>query len=127
MGSPASVRPAPVALVQWAGGRCLSLRYRLAPQNQFPAAIVDVFFAYLCLLYPPAGASHDPIPAANIVLSGESSGGNLALALLQIIGHLQRVQGVKCPVIRHDGRDVEVPYPAGCAILGLLGDNTHCL
>ncbi|PVH91938.1 alpha/beta-hydrolase [Periconia macrospinosa] len=127
MGSPASVRPAPIALAQFASGRCFSLQYRLAPQNQFPAAILDVFLAYLSLLYPPPGAAHDAVPAANIVLSGESSGGNLALALMQVIGYLHRVQGGKCPVIRHDGRDVEVPYPAGCAVLGLLGDNTHCL
>jgi hypothetical protein len=79
LGGPDSIRPAPLALAKWVRGRCFSVQYRLAPQNIFPAAISDVFFAYLCLLYPPAGAYHDTIPAANIVLSGESSGEILLL------------------------------------------------
>lgn len=63
---------------------------RLAPQNPFPAALLDVFQAYLTLLNPPKGSPHKPIPASSIVVAGDSSGGCLALGLLQIILQLQR-------------------------------------
>ena len=52
--------------------------YRLAPFNRFPASLDDCEFAYAALLergYSPA----------QIVIGGDSAGGNLALGLLQRI------------------------------------------
>lgn len=52
--------------------------YRLAPANQFPAALDDCERAYRALLdlgFPPS----------RIVIAGESAGGNLTLAVLQRI------------------------------------------
>lgn len=56
------------------GGTCYTVEYRLAPEHPYPAALDDAVDAYRGLL----AEGHDP---ASIVLSGESSGGGLALAL----------------------------------------------
>ncbi|MFL9932145.1 alpha/beta hydrolase fold domain-containing protein [Paraburkholderia sp. RL18-103-BIB-C] len=55
-------------------GPCYTVNYRLAPEHPYPAAFDDAFSAYRGLL----GAGVDP---ATVFLSGESSGGGLALAL----------------------------------------------
>ena len=52
-----------------------SVDYRLAPEHQFPAAVEDAVAAYQWLL----AEGRDP---ANIIFSGDSAGGGLALALL---------------------------------------------
>ncbi|QGZ57489.1 alpha/beta hydrolase fold domain-containing protein [Paraburkholderia acidiphila] len=55
-------------------GPCYTVDYRLAPEHPYPAAVDDAFSAYRGLL----AAGVDP---ATLFLSGESSGGGLALAL----------------------------------------------
>jgi monoterpene epsilon-lactone hydrolase len=57
------------------GFRVFAPDYRLAPENQFPAAVEDAVAVYRALL----SASHAP---QNIVVSGESAGGGLALSLM---------------------------------------------
>ncbi|KAF9102167.1 hypothetical protein BGX27_011140 [Mortierella sp. AM989] len=73
------------------GTRVFALNYRLAPEHPFPAAIHDAFAAYLYLTEPDhAALILDECSAANelavdprdIVVAGDSAGGNLAAAFM---------------------------------------------
>lgn len=88
-------------------GRVFAVNYRLAPQYPFPCAIQDVLAAYLYLIQPPVGASHCAVNPNKIVIGGDSSGGGLALALLQVI------------------RDADLPLPAGGVLVSPWCDLTH--
>ncbi|POG63440.1 Alpha/Beta hydrolase protein [Rhizophagus irregularis DAOM 181602=DAOM 197198] len=68
-------------LAKIANARVLAFNYRLAPQNQFPAALHDALAAYLYLLNPPKDAGFEPLNPKNIVICGDSAGGGLSLAL----------------------------------------------
>jgi acetyl esterase/lipase len=57
------------------GLRVLSVDYRLAPENPFPAAIDDAVGAYRWLL-------KQGVPAKSIVIGGDSAGGGLTFAAL---------------------------------------------
>lgn len=99
------------------GGRVFSVRYRLAPQNPFPAALLDAFISYLSLLYPPAGAHHKPIPASQIVFAGDSAGGNISVVLLQTLLQTHRAAPTgTVPTVLFHGKEVELPLPAGLAL-----------
>ena len=114
-------------LAKLTGGRCLSVRYRLAPQNAFPSALLDAFISYLYLLSPPPGSFHEPVPAEHIVFSGDSAGGGLAMALLQLILQLYRSSSGQIPTIRFHGQNVRVPIPAGVSLIAGWFDITRCL
>jgi acetyl esterase/lipase len=58
-----------------AGARALSVDYRLAPENPFPAAVDDGVAAYRWL-------RRQGVPASSIVIAGDSAGGGLTLATL---------------------------------------------
>ena len=114
---PSTHRAITSRLAKECGGRVCSTRYRLAPQTAFPGQLLDGLMCYLTLLYPPPGSMHDAVPARNIVLAGDSAGGNLTFALLQLLLQLHRTSSK--PTIRFHGKDVDVPLPAGaCANSG---------
>lgn len=114
----------PVAhLSRLIGAPVLSVRYRLAPQNPFPAALVDALTAYLSLIHPPPDALHKPVPADKIVIAGDSAGGNLSLVLLQTLLTLKRASRP----IRFHGKDVEVELPAGVAGISPWCDITRSM
>ncbi|KAI1416576.1 alpha/beta hydrolase fold-domain-containing protein [Hypoxylon sp. FL1857] len=106
---PATHRGAVKTLAKLTGGRAYSVRYRLAPQNAFPSALLDALVSYFTLLYPPPGSFHEPVAPGDVVLAGDSAGGNLCLALLQTILELRR-QNRK---VAWFGEEREVPLPAG--------------
>ncbi|KAL2014193.1 hypothetical protein VTN00DRAFT_1718 [Thermoascus crustaceus] len=105
------------------GAPVLSVRYRLAPQNPFPAALVDALVAYLSVLHPPPGSLHAPVPASKVVFMGDSAGGNLCLVLLQTLLTLRRV----APTVRFHGRDVPVELPAGVSLFSPWCDMTRTM
>lgn len=110
---PASHRLPVSYLAKLTSGRCLSVRYRLAPQHPFPTAILDGLIAYLSLLSPTPDSYHTAVSPSNIVFAGDSAGGNLCLSLCQTLLTLQR-KGIR--TIRFHGRDVALSLPAGLAL-----------
>ena len=92
LGSLKSHRDLVARLSAAAGVRGLLLDYRLAPEHVFPAALDDALTSYRWLLANGTKPEH-------IVLAGDSAGGGLILALLQI------------------ARDKSIPMPAGAVLL----------
>lgn len=70
-GSRKTVRPMLGAMVKQIGRNILTVEYRLAPEHPYPAAFEDCVTAYKSV--------QEKLGAENIVIMGESAGGNLAL------------------------------------------------
>ena len=113
---PASHRLPTSHLAHLTTGRVLSVRYRLAPQHAFPSALLDALIAYLSLLYPPPDSYHTPVSASHIVFSGDSAGGTLCFALLQLLLQINRSTTTAKSISFH-GQTITLPLPlpAGCA------------
>ncbi|KUI69494.1 hypothetical protein VM1G_05225 [Cytospora mali] len=118
---PFTHRPTTKLLAKLTGGRCYSVRYRLAPQNPFPAALIDALLSYLNLLYPPMGAFHEAVKPEHIIFSGDSAGGNLCMALTQLLLEFKRTN----TTIQWFGQEVTVPLPGGLALSSPWMDLTH--
>lgn len=86
MSSPEEHRPLTWRVARATGRRVLAIDYRKAPDHAFPAWLDDAFAAYEELL----ARGHAP---GDIVLSGDSAGGNIALAL----AHRIRTRGAPTP------------------------------
>ena len=86
-------------LARKAGMSAVSVDYRLAPENPYPAAVQDVTAAYRALL-DRAGS------ADRIFVSGESAGGNLAVELLLAV------------------KQAELPMPAAAVLFSPMTDLT---
>lgn len=65
-------------LANESGCRVVSVDYRLAPENRFPAAFDD---AYAALAWTEAKASDHQINPNRLAVAGDSAGGNLAAAV----------------------------------------------
>ena len=99
MGSARASLELSARLAAAARGRVLTVDYRLAPEHPYPAALDDALAAYRWLL--DAG-----VPAAQIVLTGESAGGGLALSAV----HALKLAGD--------------PLPGGVVVLSPVTDHT---
>lgn len=75
IGSPHTHRALVGRIAKGIAADCLLIDYRKAPENPYPAALEDAFFAYKYLLQK----GYDP---EHIVIAGDSAGGGLAVALL---------------------------------------------
>ena len=124
MGSPADYRHAVANLAELTHGKVLTVGYRLAPQNPFPAALSDALTAYLSLMYPPDGSYHEPVDSSNIVFAGDSAGASLCLSLIQVIIATRRQQGTESPIVFFHGRHVELKMPSGLSFLSPSPDQT---
>ncbi|KAG1228570.1 hypothetical protein G6F68_007373 [Rhizopus microsporus] len=102
-------RPFLTKLIKYSNCRTCSINYRLAPQNPFPAALEDALATYLYLIQPPEGEGLLPTDPKKIVISGDSAGGGLTMALLIAI------------------RDAGLPLPAGAMPMCPWVDLTHSL
>ncbi|OZJ01454.1 hypothetical protein BZG36_05566 [Bifiguratus adelaidae] len=63
------------------GMRVFAINYRLAPEIPFPGALQDAVSAFLHLIDPPTrgGLGYSP---KNVIIMGDSAGGNLSLATM---------------------------------------------
>ena len=111
---PSTHRLTTSSLAGQSGGRVLSVRYRLAPQHPFPAALLDAFITYLALLSPPPDSYHTPVSPSQIVFAGDSSGGGLAASLLSLLLTLSRHN----IIITYNNTLIPIPTPP-CAALAL--------
>ena len=83
--------PGASALAEQAGAIVVSVAYRLAPENKFPAQHEDAFAAYQWVTQHAAEIGGDP---NRIATAGESAGGNLAVA----VALMAKQRGVRLPV-----------------------------
>ncbi|GAA6020817.1 hypothetical protein JCM11491_004663 [Sporobolomyces phaffii] len=84
--SPKTHRPLCLRLSRELGARVFSVDYRLAPETKFPGALHDAVSAYLYLTQELG------IAPTEILVAGDSAGGNLATALvLYLRDHSARV------------------------------------
>jgi len=74
VGAPDTARIVTLRLAKECKGRVFSVGYRLAPQHQFPAALIDAIVAYQYLIKPPADALHQAVDPSKIILAGDSAG-----------------------------------------------------
>jgi acetyl esterase/lipase len=80
LGSIETHRAFTARLAQVTDARILVLNYRLAPQHQFPAALLDAILSYKYLIDPPPGALHTAVDPSKIVISGDSAGVSAVLS-----------------------------------------------
>lgn len=78
----------------------LSIDYRLSPQFAFPDALDDVYQVYMWII--KFGEGIFDMKISNIILVGDSAGGNLCLSLTEIL----IIKGIKLP------KALILPYPA---------------
>lgn len=84
-------------LGQTADCRVLAVDYRLAPEHPFPAALDDCLTAYRWLL-------NNGVPPGQIIIAGDSAGGNLTLSTALALG------------------DAGEPLPAGLVCISPMTD-----
>ncbi|CAJ0746911.1 537_t:CDS:2, partial [Entrophospora sp. SA101] len=109
--SPGAYRSHTSKIAKSTNARLFVPNYRLAPQNQFPAALHDSITAYNYLIDPPKDADFLPIEPKNIVIMGDSAGGGLTIATLLAIRDSKK----------------SLPFPAGAVVWSPWVDLAHTM
>lgn len=99
-GNPGTHRQYVAHLAHATGASAFAPQYRLAPHSPFPAAVDDAITAYEALLARG-------VRPETIIVSGDSAGGGLALAMV------------------HRARSRGLPLPGGIVVFSPYGDLTH--
>ena len=99
MGSAFGFRPLAGTLAVAAQTNLLLPEYRLAPEHPYPAALEDALRAYLWLL-------DSGVPPGRVTISGDSSGGHLAMTLLLSL------------------KEQDMPLPGGALLMCPIADIT---
>jgi monoterpene epsilon-lactone hydrolase len=99
IGSAGASVPLVADLARRSNAKVMSIDYRLAPENPYPAAVEDAQAAYEGLL-------SQGVEPSSIAISGESAGGGLAVALLLAI------------------RDAGLPKPSSAFLMSPYADLT---
>jgi acetyl esterase len=86
-------------LAEHSGVRILSVDYRLAPEDRFPAGCDDAVAAFRWARTHAAALSADP---AKIAVGGDSAGGNLATVVAREVGAECAFQLLIYPVVDFD-------------------------
>ncbi|KAJ3272742.1 hypothetical protein HDV01_005270 [Terramyces sp. JEL0728] len=91
-----------------------AINYRLAPEHPFPAGLHDALAGYLWLLDPTnemfentTEMLHDPYDPEDIIISGDSAGGGLTMALINYLNMY----------LRDPDESHLVPLPKACILL----------
>lgn len=96
------------------GGAVASVRYRLAPEHPYPAALEDSYAALVWLVHNAAGLGIDP---DRVVVAGVSAGGGLAAATALLArergGPAIAAQMLVCPMLDDRNDSVSAHQMAG--------------
>ncbi|KAI8811333.1 Alpha/Beta hydrolase protein, partial [Cladochytrium replicatum] len=112
-------RPLTWKYAKLSGAKVFAIDYRLSPEYVFPAALHDAISAYMYLVDPPPiTASQPPTPPVRyspnqIIICGDSAGGNLATALLLWL--------------RSNAKRLGLGMPAGGVLMSPWLDLTHSM
>ena len=105
-------RPLTAKLAEVSNARVFIVSYRLAPQHQFPAALLDAILAYKYLIDPPPGALHTAVDPKKIVIAGDSAGVYLSPPLSNLgwfsicLDGIPRSCSSSFPITRRHNRNV---------------------
>ncbi|CAG8628215.1 25880_t:CDS:2 [Gigaspora margarita] len=112
-GSTGACRSLTCKIAETAECPVFAINYRLSPEYQFPAQLCDALAAYLYLTNPGPEAGFDPFNPRQIIFSGSSAGGGLAVATALFL------------------RDADLPLPSGLVLwsawVDLTGSMPSCL
>ncbi|RIB25866.1 Alpha/Beta hydrolase protein [Gigaspora rosea] len=109
IGSPEVSRYLTCKIAETAECPVFAINYRLAPEHQFPAQLCDALAAYLYLTNPGPEAGFEPFNPSQIIFSGSSAGGGLAVATTLFL------------------RDADLPLPSGLVLWSAWVDLTSSM
>ncbi|WP_116202623.1 alpha/beta hydrolase [Amycolatopsis circi] len=111
-----------------AGAVVLSVEYRLAPENPFPAGVEDCYLATCWAAGQPADAHWD---GARLAVAGGSAGGNLAAVVALMArdrgGPQLALQVLLCPAVQGEGREPSGRVYERATSVVVPEDNPHIL